>query len=373
MYRYPLTRPYITDAARERVLQVLDSRYLTEGAVAAELERSVAHYCGVGNAVAVNNATTGLEMVLRVLGIGPGDEVIVPDYTHPATAAVVRLVGATLVFVDVDADTMLVNYDAMEEAVTERTKAVIPVSQFGNPLNYDRLAALKQKYGFIVAEDAACSIGAAYRDRRVGSLADVSVFSFHPRKFITTGEGGMVTTQNDDWARGFVSHKHFGATSTETRAGTEFSRIGTNYKLSDVLAAIGLAQMQEIDQLLAERIRVADRYRELLDYRDDVRFQRVTEGGEHSYQSVALAIPSRDRVLERLRTRGIEAQIGTFALSLHGAFQPGEHVRHHGDLGQSRKAFADCLVLPSYHGMSEQDQEYIVGALVEELSEEDGS
>ena len=146
---------------------------------------------------------------------------------------------------------MLIDYDRIGDAITDKTRAIIPVSGFGNPLDYDRLSEIKQRYGVYVIEDAACSIGAEYKEVKVGNQADISVFSLHPRKFITTGEGGLITTNNPEWADRMVSYKHFGMGVHQSRLSTDFVRIGTNYKLSNILAALGLGQMAKIDELLA--------------------------------------------------------------------------------------------------------------------------
>ena len=246
MERIPLVRPYITDEVKENVYRVLESGYLTEGPVTQEFEIAVRDFIGSRNAIAVCNCTVGLETALRALNVGPGDEVIVPDYTYPATAAAVAIVGATIVIVDINEDTMLIDYSKIEAAITERTKAVMPVSLFGNPLDYNRLNQIKMVHGIYLVEDAACSIGARYNGMAVGNLADISVFSLHPRKFITTGEGGIITTNRDDWARWIESYKHFGMSGSSSRTSTQFIRIGTNYKLSNIQAAVGLIQMRDI-------------------------------------------------------------------------------------------------------------------------------
>ncbi|RLB26787.1 MAG: aminotransferase DegT, partial [Deltaproteobacteria bacterium] len=175
MSRIPLIRPYITEEVKAKVCEVLDTGYLTEGRVAQELRESIKEYVGCDYSLASCNCTVGLEMGLRALGIGPGDEVIVPDFTYPATADVVRIVGATVVIVDIDAETGLIDYGAVEQAITPYTKVVIPVSLFGNPLDYDRLNTIKDKYGISMLEDAACSLGARYDGVCVGNLADISV------------------------------------------------------------------------------------------------------------------------------------------------------------------------------------------------------
>jgi len=361
VYDIPLIKPRITDAARQRVMDVLDSGYLTEGPVTREFETRVGEYCGARHCIAVTSCTTGLELALRALDVGPGDEVIVPDYTYPATASAVAVAGATPVIVDVNPRTMLIDYDALEKAVTERTRAVIPVSLFGNPPDWKKLDAIKTRHGLFMIEDAACSLGAEWQDARVGTQADITVFSLHPRKFITTGEGGLVCTQSDEWAEWMQSFKHFGMASDTGRKDVKFVRIGSNHKLSNVLAAIGLAQMDEIDTMLARRQELAARYDDMLADANGVEPQLATPGATHSYQSYCVRVADRDRILHSLREAGIEVQIGTYALHMHEAFSgcpamPG-----------SRKAFETTLALPLFHEMTQSDQERVVKELREVL------
>lgn len=359
MYNIPLIKPYIDEKIKKRVMDVLDSGYLTEGPVTVEFQNSIKNFTGCRHALAVTSCTTGLEMALRVLNIGPGDEVIVPDYTYPATADVVEIVGAKTVVVDIDYKSMLIDYDLLEKAITPATKAVIPVSLFGNPLDYDRLKKIKEKYGIAVIEDAACSIGAEYRNEMVGKFADITVFSLHPRKFITTGEGGVITTEDDKLAEWMDSYKHFGIGKAESREKTEFAMIGTNYKLSNVLSAIGLGQMEIVDQLLDKRRQLAKNYSNLLNGVKGVQFPVITGNGRHSYQSFAVFVEERDRIMNSLRQMGIEVQIGTYSLHMHKAFRgicSGSYIN-------SRKAFDTCLVLPLYHTMTDEDQFNVVNEL----------
>ncbi len=368
MNKIPLIKPYITQELKDKVCKVLDGGFLTEGPVTREFEEAVKNYLGCEYALAVTSCTTGLELALRALGVGPGDEVIVPDYTYPATADVVAIAGATTVMVDVSPETMLIDYDALEEAITARTKAIIPVSLFGNPLDYDRLAAIKAKYGIYIVEDAACSLGAEFRGVKVGSQADLSVFSFHPRKFITTGEGGMITTGNSQWATWMDSYKHFGmGHSSDTRLTTSFERIGTNYKLSNVLAAIGLCQMKQIEELLSRRLQLADEYVQLLKNNPKVKIPATTAYGKHSRQSFCIFIQNRDEVMRQLREIGIEVQIGSYSLHMHPAFAPGEGCRLGGDLSKSKYVFSHCLVLPLYHEMTSDDLQTVVQELTRRL------
>jgi dTDP-4-amino-4,6-dideoxygalactose transaminase len=341
----------------------LDSGYMTEGPVTREFEAAIAGYVGCPHAIAVTSCTTGLEIALRAAGIGPGDEVIVPDYTHPATAAVVAIVGATIVLVDVDPETMLIDYDAAEAAITSRTRALLPVSQFGNPLDYDRLDALRGANNLVVIEDAACALGAEYKGNKVGSQADVAVFSCHPRKFITTGEGGIVVTNNDELAKCMQSYKNFGIGRADSRAGARFERFGTNYKMSDILAAVGISQMEHIDEMLARRQELARNYARFLRDHEQIRLPVTTAGGTHSYQTFCVLIDNRDHVLTELRSQGIEVQIGTYALHRHRAYVNGSQCRHAGGLAGSDTAFERCLALPLSHTLTAAEQEEVLSGL----------
>lgn len=368
MKKIPLIKPFITKEVKEKVCEVLDSGYLTEGSVTKEFEELFKTYIGCEHTLAVTSCTTGLEMALRVLEVGRGDEVIVPDYTYPATADVVAVVGAKIVIVDVSKETMLIDYDKIEEAISEHTKAIIPVSGFGNPLDYDRLRAIKQKYGLYIIEDAACSIGAEYKGVKVGNYADISVFSLHPRKFITTGEGGMVTTSNREWADWMLSYKHFGMGTHESRLMASFDRIGSNYKMSDLLAAIGLVQMQHIEELLNRRLELARNYVMLLNGNERVRVPKATEHGKHSFQSFCIYIENRDQVMQQMREMGIEVQIGTYALHMHPAFVPSQYCQISGEMVGSKYVYEHCLTLPLYHDLKIDDQHYIANKLVEIIS-----
>jgi perosamine synthetase len=364
MHSIPLIKPHITYAARQRVLDVLDSGILTEGEVTREFEQAVGSFVGARHCVAATSCTTGLEMALRCLRIGPGDEVIVPDYTYPATAAVVNIVGATAVIVDVSPETLLIDYDSVEQAITSKTKAVIPVSLFGNPLDWDRLNVIKNKHGMFMIEDAACALGSFYKGRMTGSWADITVFSHHPRKFITTGEGGTVCTDNPEWTAWMESYKHFGMTSAASREGITFDRVGTNFKLSNVLAAIGLAQMDIVDELLTKRRVLAARYIELLANVRGIKLPLITLGGEHSWQTFCVLVDERDRTMSSLRSQGIEAQIGTYSLHMHKAFAENSSCRVHGEMSGSRQAFEQALALPLYHVMGDEEQDFVINELV---------
>ncbi len=361
-FRIPLIKPYITDKLKQRVLDVLDSGYLTEGPVTRELEERLGSFLKSRYCLAATSCTTGLEMALRAVKIGPGDEVIVPAYTYPATAGAVAIVGALPVIVDVDPTSGLMDITATKAALTPATRALMPVSLFGNPLDYDQLNALKREHELLIIEDAACSIGAQYKGAMVGTMADISVFSLHPRKFITTGEGGMVATKNREWHEWMLSYKHFGMGVSESRLLTSFERMGTNYKLSNLQAAVGLAQMEDAQMLLDERRALAARYGRLMESVAGAQVMPTTKGGIHSYQTYCVLVQDRDRIMASMRQAGIEAQIGSYLLPAQPAFQS-DSCRLAGPFPGAEQAFNKTLALPLFHAMSKTEQEEVVATL----------
>jgi dTDP-4-amino-4,6-dideoxygalactose transaminase len=362
--KIPLIKPFLPATVKERVLEVLESGHLTEGKVTTAFEHACGEYLEVPHCVAMTSCTVGLESVLRYYSIGPGDEVIVPDYTYPATADAVAIAGARVIIVDVDPETMLIDYDALERAITPRTRAVIPVSLFGNPLDYDRLSILKKTYDIAIIEDAACAFGAEFRGKKVGGFADFSVFSLHPRKFITTGEGGLITTNFQEGCDWLNSYKHFGLGQAVERRKAVFQMIGTNYKMSDVLAAIGLAQMEYVYDLLARRRELAAEYVKLLSGVESIFLPLTTTGGKHSYQTFCVLVENQDRIFNSMRSYGIEVQIGTYCLHQHPAFRLGNQCEIRGKLDGSIYAGEHCLALPLYHELSRMEQEEVIERLV---------
>lgn len=361
----PLIKPFITQEIKDDVVKVLESGYMTEGPVTRAFEDRLRSFIGCDYLLAVTSATTGLEVALRALNIGDGDEVIVPDYTYPATAAVAPIVGATAVIVDVDKRNMLIDYDAIEAAITDKTKAIIPVSLFGSPLDYERLNKIKSKYGVFIVEDAACSIGAETNGQKVGNQADITIFSLHPRKFITTGEGGIITTNNQKWADWMNSYKHFGMDmSGSSREGIQFEIIGTNYKLSNIQAAVGLGQLKHIDELLTKRMQLAKNYDELLQGHKDIIIPDMIENSLHSYQTYTIMVEDRDRIMKEMRAKGIEVQIGTYSLHMHNAFKNNDKVIVKGNMDNSSWCYNHVLALPLYNDLTDSEQIHVVDELI---------
>jgi len=358
--KIPLIKPFMNDSIKQRVLDVLDSGMYTEGTVTKAFEDKIKEITGCNYALAVTSCTTGLELALRCLNIGPGDEVIIPDYTYPATADVVAIVGAKAVIIDVNPDNMLIDYYELKKAINHKTKAVIPVSIFGNPLDYNVLNELKKEFGFFIIEDAACSLGSSFNGTMTGNLADISVFSHHPRKFITTGEGGTVTTNNKTWYEWMYAYKHFGITQSEDRKSTAFTMIGTNYKLSNILAAVGLGQLDYYHELLAKRQELAQNYIKIIkETSGKIVLPIITEKGIHSFQSFCIFVEHRDEMIKKMRDHDIETQIGTYALSLQPAFINNSSY-HLSVCPNSQMLFNKTLTLPLYNDLDFETQEYII-------------
>ncbi len=361
MKRIKLIEPQVGQEELNRIKDVLNSGWLTEGPVTEEFEEKFAKTVDANHGIAVCNCTVALELSLRALKIGLGDQVIVPDFTHPATAQAVVWAGADPILVDVDPYSYNIDIDSVENAITKNTKCVIPVSWGGNPINMKPYLDLKDKYGLYIVEDAACSVGAKYNGGKTGSMADVSCFSFHPRKIITTGEGGMITTNNDDWAEKMRSLKKFGEGFVDGKL--EFTRIGTNFKLSNILSAIGLGQLEKLDKIIARRTELARNYNRILESSEGIRPPSCEKEAKHVYQTYATFIEktgARDVILKELRSKGIEVQIGTYALHLQPAFKD---MKRQGPLENSTSLYRNLLALPMSSSMSLDDQKFVVSQI----------
>jgi perosamine synthetase len=356
-----LIEPVIGKEEIANVNSVLRSGWLTEGPKVAEFEERIKKYLGMNYAIAATSCTTAIELALRALKIGPRDEVVVPDFTHPATGNMVRWIGATPVLVDVDLFSYNVDPEEVEKAVTKNTRCILPVSWGGNPLDNKPLNETKEKHNLSIVEDAACSLGAEYDGKKTGTVADITCLSFHPRKIITTGEGGMAVTNDPDYAEHISHLKKFGMEMADGEI--KFTGVGTNYKLSDVLAAIGLAQMDKIDAIIKRRIELAKYYTDLLAKVDSVRPPEKKKSAKHTYQTYAIYIEKdgiRDKIIEDLRKKDIETQIGTYALHLQPSYKRAKKV---GKLERAEKLYRNLLALPMCHSMTKADQEYVVSEL----------
>lgn len=309
LMKIPLSRPDITGVEQRAVLDVLESPLLSLGPKVGEFERALARYAGVKHAVAVNSGTSGLQLIVRALGIGDGDEVITTPFSFIASANCIVLERARPVFVDIDPDTYNVNVDLIERAITSRTKAILAVDVFGYCADWTRIEALARARGLAVIEDSCEAIGAELDRRKAGSFGDAGCFGFYPNKQMTTGEGGMILTNREDLAATCRSLRNQGR--RETTNWLEHADVGYNYRISDINCALGLAQLSRLDEMLAKRAAVAKYYHQQLSHLGDVILPpRPSEGvGSWFVYVIRLADrfspDDRDRVLEGLREAGI--------------------------------------------------------------------
>lgn len=370
----PITKPHLGDEEGEAARRVVASGWLTQGPVVAEFERVVADYCGTAHAVAVSNCTTALHLALVALGVGPGDEVICPSLSFIATANAVRYTGATPVFADVDPRTYNLDPDAAEAAITPRTRAIMPVHQIGLPADMDRFNALAARHGVKVFEDAACAIGSRYKGRPIGGHSEMACFSFHPRKVISTGEGGVITTDNAEYARRLRLLRQHGMSVPDTARHNadrviieEYVCVGYNYRMTDLQAAVGVEQMKRLDWIVGRRRELAARYTRALAGHAWLRPPYVPAGAEPNFQSYAVQVApgapvGRNELMQRLLDRGIASRRGVMLAHREPAYAGHANPAplHHSEAASDRS-----LLLPLYPQMTREEQDSVVGALFE--------
>jgi perosamine synthetase len=349
-----LAWPDLGEEELAAVAEVLESGQLTMGPKVAEFEAELARACEVEHAVAVSSGTAALHLAMLALELRPDDEVIVPAYTFPATANVVALVGARPVLVDVDSETMNVRPEAVADAVTERTRAVLVVHLFGRPARWEEIEAAVPD-GVVLIEDAAGALGARRADRACGGLGQLGCLSFHPRKIVTTGEGGAITTNDGDLAESLRAMRHHGWREADMPSP------GFNYRLPDILCALGVTQMRRLAALLEERERLAAAYAERLVYQ--VQLPSADEGDRHGWQAYIVQVDRRNEALDALRNAGIQAQIGTYAVHRLGAYSD------QGPFPGADAAYERALALPFHNRLTEEEVDRIASVLTSVVSE----
>ncbi|MGE4425269.1 MAG: DegT/DnrJ/EryC1/StrS family aminotransferase [Solirubrobacteraceae bacterium] len=361
--RMRLAEPTFPEGTLERLGAVLATGNLTQGPVVAEFEEAVAEFIGVGHAVATTSATTAIELTLAALEIGPGDEVLAADFTYPATGNAALQRGADLRLVDVRKDTYTIDPDALVAAITPRTKAVIAVDVFGLAADYGRIEPLLRDRDIPLVCDAACSLGGAIGDRRTGTFGTASCFSFHPRKSLTTGEGGMVTTADGALAERMRRLRNHGTERDGWRA--TFVEPGFNYRMSDLNAALGLSQVDEFGEVVARRGALAGDLTRRIAGIPGIVPQAVPPTHLHPYQAYVVHCESplrRDDLVLALRARGVESTLGTYAMHTEPAFRQACGTEP-GDLPVAASLAAGTLALPLHQGLGLEDLDHIAEVL----------
>ncbi len=377
--RLPYGRQWIDEEDIEAVAQVLRSDWITTGPQVPAFERAVAGFVGAREGVAVSSGTAALHAAVHTLGIQEGDEVIVPTMTFASSANVVVFEGGRPVFADVDPDTLLLASDEVERHLSPRTRAVMAVDYAGQPCDYDALRRICQRHDLPLVADACHALGATHRGKRVGTLADLTAFSFHPIKHITTGEGGMVVTEDSDTAIQMRAFRNHGI-STEARARAqqgawyyEMVDLGYNYRLTDFQCALGMSQLTKLPDWLARRRALASKYDRILGDLDGVTPLAVREDVEHAYHLYVVRLKGasgeqRDKVFRTMRARGIGVNVHYIPVHLHPFYRERFGTRP-GQLPVAEEAYNEILTLPLFPRMSEGDVDAVATSLREAVTD----
>lgn len=366
----PYGRQTIEDDDINAVIEVLKSDYLTTGPKIAEFEKSVADYVGAKYAVAISNGTSALHAACFAAGIGPGDEVITTPITFAASSNCVLYCGGTPVFADIDPKTYNIDPDDIRKKITDKTKAIIAVHLAGQPCDMDEIHKIAKENNLIVIEDGAHALGSVYKGKKVGSLSDMTTFSFHPVKPITTGEGGMIVTDNEEFYKKMVLFRSHGITRDEAmmtrKDGPWFYQqfdLGFNYRITDIQCALGCSQMKKLDRFLAKRKEIVLRYNEAFaDCENIVTPYQLpeTESGWHLY-IVQVKNCDRKQIFEALRDKGIGVNVHYIPVYMHPYYQ--EHGYKDVHCKNAEEVYSHIISLPLYPGLTEEQQSYVIDTL----------
>lgn len=371
MPKIPYGRQHIDDDDIRAVAEALQSDYLTTGPRIGEFEQTMADFCDAKYGVAVSNGTAALHAAMFALGIQPGDEVIVPPLTFAATANCVLYQGGTPVFADVDPDTLLLDPAKVKGKITDRTRAIIGVDYTGQPCDWTTLNKLAKKYGLATVADGCHALGATQDGNKVGTLADMTTFSFHPVKHVATGEGGMILTDDPALGERLRNFRNHGITTdarTREQAGAwfyEMQDLGYNYRMTDIQAALGVSQMRKLPNFLKRRREIAARYdREFAG--TGVHPLSVRRDAAHAYHLYVVRIPNRDEVYKKLREDGIFAQVHYIPVHLHPYYKKNLGT----DTGlcpEAEAGYKEIISLPMYPDLTNDEQTYVIEKVLEAI------
>lgn len=376
--RLPYGRQDISDEDIAAVVEVLRSDWLTTGPTVAEFEAELAHVTGAQHAVAVNSGTAALHTAMAALDIREGDEVIVPAMTFAASSNCVLYVGGTPVFVDVDPETLTINPSEAEKAITPRTKAIVAVDYAGQPANYTALYEIAEKHRLPMVADACHAIGGSLNSKPVGSIADLSTFSFHPVKHVTTGEGGAITTDNPDWAAKMRYFRNHGITTDHhqrEKTGSwfyEMQMLGFNYRMTDFQCALGKSQLQRLPQSVQRRKEIAAQYDAIFADMPEITTLKIQEGASHAYHlypvmlNLEMLKVDRKQVFDALRAEGLGVNVHYIPVYWHPYYQNLGYQM--GLCPVAEDAYNRLLSLPMFPTMSNTDFEDTIAAVDKVIS-----
>lgn len=370
----PYGRQCLDEDDIQAVVAVLRSDWLTTGPMVEAFEDSMARFVGAKYAVAVSSGTAALHAAVHAMGIGPGDEVIVPPMTFAATANAVVFLGGTPVFADVDSETLLIDPRQVASKITSHTKAIVAVDYAGQPCDYDALRAIAERHGLALVSDACHALGATYKSRRVGTLADLNTFSFHPVKHITTGEGGMITTNDSTSAQRMRTFRNHGITSDHRQREKqgawfyEMKDLGYNYRLSDFQCALGISQLQKLPSWLERRQAIAGRYDDAFANNPAVEPLRIAEDVSHAYHLYVIRLRldeltvGRSAIFTALRAEGIGVNVHYIPVHLHPFYQE-RFGTGRGLCPVAEMAYEQVLSLPMFPAMTNRDVDDVIEAV----------
>ncbi len=376
----PYGQQWLDDADIEALVQVLKSDWLTTGPKVQEFEDTFASLVGAKFGVAVSSGTAALHAAMFALDIGPGDEVIVPPLTFAATANCVVFQGGTPIFADVEDEALLIDPQAVAEKITSRTKAIIAVDFAGHPCDYEALRSLAQRHGLALVADACHSLGGSYHTRPVGNLADLTVFSFHPVKHITTGEGGMITANDAAWAARLKMFRNHGITTDHRQRAQqgswfyEMTELGYNYRLTDFQCALGLSQLKKLPDWVARRQEIARRYQEAFVELPGLQILKVSPDVSHAYHLFVVRVKKdilkgdRQAVFEALRRQGIGANVHYIPVHLHPFYQK-RFGTGPGLCPKAEAAYQEIMSLPIFPRMLDGEVDQVIAAVQDTLAE----
>ena len=363
MQMIKLAQPNIPERAIKKVVEVLKSGNLVQGKYVEEFQQQLENYIGVRNAVVVSSGTAALHLALLALDVKKGDEVIVPAFTFPATANVVEMVGAKPVFVDINLSDFCIDTNKIEEAITKKTKAIMPVHEFGQAAKMDDIVRIAKRYNLKIIEDAACALGSEYKNQKVGTFGEFGCFSFHPRKAITTGEGGVVITDNDKLAEKIRTLRNHGIQIINGKI--NFVAAGLNYRMTDFQAVIGISQLEDIENNIIQRIANALKYNNNFRNNNCIKTPQVHENRKMVYQTYHVVLRNdkdRDELVRYLKSKEIEVNIGAQALPCL-MYYIDKYNTKESDFPNAINAYKKGLALPMGDFLTTEDITYICNIL----------